>query len=128
MKVRQSLLYTLIAVLAVNSVLMKSYIHELEARLLYAPPAVVSLDGPPIEPTWDVTQTHISVFWFDSLWELQKFLGDNEIVGEAHCEYYNDQNFSHCDIFSLPPQHLDDEHVLTLGHELLHALKGEYHD
>lgn len=32
-----------------------------------------------------------------------------------------------CDIYSTRPKTLDDESVLTLGHEVLHCLWGEYH-
>jgi hypothetical protein len=32
-----------------------------------------------------------------------------------------------CEIFSLLPKSIDDEHTLTIGHELLHCIYGSYH-
>ena len=52
---------------------------------------------------------------------------DEQIEGCALFMRYQNGT-SDCEVNIVQPKYVDDEHTLTLGHEVLHCVYGLYHD
>lgn len=77
----------------------------------------------------NITTTTLIVHWYDSEKELQESIQDDEIAGASECEWRPDFNISFCELWLVRPEHLQDDYNFdTIGHELYHALEGEFHD
>lgn len=107
----------------------------LSQTLLVAP----SLAGEPIKPTVDFNDMRIVVRYLSTgeLANLQN-LGSIEMrdvrQGSRHgysiLRRSRDTGALTCEIFlsnDKRPREVDDEATMTLGHELLHCMRGEYH-
>jgi hypothetical protein len=78
---------------------------------------------------FDITATTLIVHWYDSELELQDALDDRELAGMAECEWRPEFNISFCELWLVTPTDSTDEYNFdTIGHELYHALKGEFHE
>jgi hypothetical protein len=83
---------------------------------------------PPRQEEFDITTTTLIVHWYDSELELQDALDDSEIAGVSECEWRPDFNTSFCELWLVTPTDSTDKYNFdTIGHELYHALKGEFH-
>lgn len=77
----------------------------------------------------DLTTTTLLINWFDTEQELQNALNDNSIAGFSECELRPDFNTSFCELWLVYPHDATDNYAYdTIGHELYHALKGDFHD
>ena len=78
----------------------------------------------------------ITMFWFDSLAELQEAVAemeeeeiDDRLEGYSLIERYEVHNMCHMDMFAVLPNEVDGQHTLTIGHEVVHCVFGEdYHE
>lgn len=86
-----------------------------------------------------VTNATMSFHLFDSYEEMNEYaeqLPNWELIdpGPKHmlhgfsiCDRREDANIAYCDIYLVMPRRIDDEHTMTLGHEVLHGILGIYH-
>lgn len=90
---------------------------------------------------YEITNVLNTFFFFDTYEEMivswnddnpddyEDPLDKNRLQGWSNCECYPERNFSHCDVYIVRPSKVDDEHTLTVGHEVLHGVYGPgYHD
>ena len=49
------------------------------------------------------------------------------LEGLSDCARDVKHNIAYCDVWIFEPQYVDDEHTLTLGHEVLHGVFGNRH-
>ena len=85
----------------------------------------------PIHKAHEIDTVLITFFWFNTLEDLNEYFPDEDdrLSGYSECEPYAAHNFSHCDLYVVRPQIVDDEHTLTIGHEVLHGVYGDqYHE
>jgi len=76
----------------------------------------------------DLATTTILVNWYDTELELQDALDDSGIAGLSECELRPDFNTSFCELWLVTPTDNEDAYAFdTIGHELYHALKGDFH-
>jgi len=89
----------------------------------------------------EITTVLITFFWFDTIEEMHeeyvKVFGEKGLEvedptrgleGFSGVEEYMPHNFCHLDMYVVRPKSVDDEHVLTIGHEVLHCVYGvDYH-
>lgn len=82
-----------------------------------------------IKPEFNITTTTLIVHWYNTERELQLSLQDNDIAGFSECELRPDFNTSFCEMWLVTPVNLCDDYAFdTIGHELYHALAGNFHD
>ncbi len=82
-----------------------------------------------IEGKYNITTTTLLVHWYDSEQELQLSLGRRGIAGFAECELRPDFNTSFCELWLVEPIDETDYYSFdTIGHEVYHALRGQFHD
>lgn len=78
---------------------------------------------------YNITTTTIMVHWYDTEADLQFSLRENNIAGATECEYRPDFNTSFCEMWLVRPKdEIDEYNHDTMGHELRHALVGDFHD
>jgi hypothetical protein len=78
--------------------------------------------------TYDITTSTIIVNWYKTEAELQAAMGDDTLAGLADCDWRPDFNVSFCELWLVEPEHSDDYYNYdTIGHEVYHALKGDFH-
>jgi len=84
----------------------------------------------PIAKPFEIDTVVVTFFWFDTLAELNAAFpeDDGRLSGWSDCEIYEDHNFAHCDFYVVRPQVVDGEHTLTIGHEVVHGVHGDYHE
>jgi hypothetical protein len=63
-----------------------------------------------------------------AVWEELDLEDDEYLHGFSRCERRVQANIAFCDIYVVGPGLVDGMHTLTMGHELLHGVLGEYHD
>ncbi len=92
----------------------------------------VSLAAKPedkINPEYNITTTTLIVHWYKTEEQLQESLQDYEIAGITECEMRPDFNTSFCEMWLVTPVDLADYYSFdTIGHELYHALAGDFHE
>jgi len=99
---------------------------------------VVSCDPSPekrITGTQDFTGVEfpITVYTYDSRTELNKAIKDrnpSKRTVEGLALWFlvkSTRDIKRCEIHVVTPRSIDDEHVLTWGHELAHCIYGAYH-
>jgi hypothetical protein len=82
-----------------------------------------------IEPEHDITTTTLLVHWYDSEEDLGLSLQDDTLAGFSECELRPDFNTSFCELWLVRPTDLEDSYNFdTIGHELYHALAGDFHE
>jgi len=92
----------------------------------------------PVIPTHRITEVEVTVVWYDTHAEAtaeynRRYPDESidEIWGFAVYEDFqyegNEDWFTACEIHQVRPVIVDDQDTLTLGHEMLHCLEGEYH-
>lgn len=82
-----------------------------------------------IEGEYNLTTTTILVHWYDSEQELQLSIGRRGIAGFTECEMRPDFNTSFCEMWLVEPIHNCDDYAFdTIGHELFHAFRGQFHE
>ena len=60
--------------------------------------------------------------------EGEQKLIDTLLRGFAYAEVNEEKNMCHLDMYVVRPKEVDDEHVTTIGHEVLHCVYGPgYH-
>ena len=100
--------------------------------------SMVSCDPSPkekISGTQDYTgvQFPITVYTYDTRAELNKAVEDRKPKGqrvEGLALWFltkETRKMQRCEIHVVSPSRIDDEHVLTWGHELAHCVYGTYH-
>lgn len=112
------------------------------AALACALKAGSSLGGEPIKPTLDINDMRVIVSYVSTgeLVNLQRKLGgvhvDVRQVRQDHRHGFailrtnRETGARTCEIYlpnAMRPREVDDESTLSLGHELLHCMFGEYH-
>lgn len=88
-----------------------------------------------ITPEYDITTTTIIVNWYNTNEELRAaHPNEGYISGLSNCEYRPEFNISFCELWLVRPTELtewtdtdEQEAWKTIGHELYHALAGEFH-
>lgn len=91
--------------------------------------AIACLECGPVKPQFDITTATIEVVWYESELEIVKTLGLTRPVNAvSECYWYPESNTSHCIIHTVRPMNTNDVYTRRLGHELLHAFWGFYHD
>ena len=69
------------------------------------------------------------VFYDDYISLNEAFLEPVPIEGFSICERNVKANIAFCEIHQIGPVMVDDNHTLTMGHEVLHGVVGsEYHE
>ena len=111
------------------------------AVLTYALSATATLGGELIRPTIDVNDMRVVISYVSTgeLVNLQREYGAHIDLREIRQDYRHgfsilktnrETGARTCEIY-LPnakrPREVDDEGALTLGHELLHCMLGDYH-
>lgn len=88
-----------------------------------------------IQKPYEIDNVLITFFWFDTLEELQSFVAvendwtiETDLQGLSAYEPYVDKNFCHLDMYVVRPREVDDEYTLTIGHEVVHCVHGDYHE
>lgn len=88
---------------------------------------------------YEIDNVLITFFWFDTELAMQEyyvehFLEDVDIDkidplmrGFSADEPYVKQNMCHLDLYAVRPTEVDDDMTLTIGHEVLHCVHGQYH-
>lgn len=88
--------------------------------------------APVLYPEFEVQNVGITVHWYDSKEEMQDDLGDlfpdRDYSAASQCEKKPEFNISYCDIYVVRPTMVDDNATLSIGHEVLHGLIGDFHD
>jgi hypothetical protein len=83
-------------------------------------------DTVPIRPTMDKTNVNIEVHWVDNpdtYWLSKGYTRPSWLRIQGVAYPLEDP----CRIYVREPQYVNDENTCTLGHEVLHCLKGYYH-
>lgn len=93
--------------------------------------------GEPLVPDGEITNVLTTLHIFSSYEEMRKDIARNfpsdktgpveELEGMSDCWRNEEQNIAYCDIWMVRPSEVDDEHTLTLGHEVLHGVYGNFH-
>lgn len=82
-----------------------------------------------VKPEFDITYAEVTVVWYDSYKELNEAVQYwRNIRGASYCSWDKEGNYVGCVIHAVRPKEVNDTKVTTLGHELLHAFYGNYHD
>lgn len=86
--------------------------------------------GERIQPEFDREGQYIKVYieFYDTESELMDAIAPwnpDDIPHKGMAGWSLDENY--CYLFSLKPQYVDDDHTMTVGHELLHCVYGQYH-
>lgn len=88
--------------------------------------------APVLYPEFEVQNVGITVHWYDSKAQMQDDLGDlfpdRDYSAASQCEKKPEFNISYCDIYVVRPTMVDDNATLSIGHEVLHGLIGDFHD
>ena len=94
-----------------------------------------------ISKPYEIENVLLTIYFFDTEEEMQAYYRDNfaELEGElkiiderlrgfGYTEVNEEHNICHLDMYVVRPQEVDDEHVTTIGHEVLHCVYGPgYH-
>lgn len=94
----------------------------------------------PVGWTHKIDEAHVKVFWqeddeavntsFEEYWEVSLF-GD-ELWGWTsyddpdYPEDFEPEGYS-CEFYLVEPKYVDDEYMLSLGHEAYHCFRGDFH-
>lgn len=87
---------------------------------------------------YEIDNVLITFFWFDTELEMQKYYAkhflkadinkiDPLMRGFSADEPYIEKNICHLDLYAVRPLKVDDDMTLTIGHEVLHCVHGQYH-
>jgi hypothetical protein len=85
----------------------------------------------PIVPEGEVTNVLVTVHYYDTyeqMWEAFPDEALTEFEGISLCDRNVEKNIAWCDVHIVRNQSVDGEHTLTLGHEVLHGVFGNYHE
>ncbi len=97
-------------------------------------------DWEPVGWTYKVDEAHVKVFWqeddeavntsFEEYWGLSLF-GEKLSGWSALDDYLDPDSFAHdeyrCHFYLVEPKYVDDEYMLSLGHEAYHCFRGAFH-
>jgi hypothetical protein len=82
-----------------------------------------------IQKDGEIENVVLTIFWFDTIEDLETAFGEEGLQGYSECERYLKKNLAHCDLYVVRPTYVDDEETLTIGHEVLHGVYGhDYHE
>ncbi len=76
----------------------------------------------------------LSLHLYDDYEELnldyQTYVYDpvDEVWGWSDCEWQQEQNAAFCDIYTVRPEFVRGDAMDTLGHEVWHAVAGDFHE
>lgn len=88
--------------------------------------------APVLYQEFEVQNVGITVHWYDTKAQMQDDLGDlfpdRDYSAASQCEKKPEFNISYCDIYVVRPTMVDDNATLSIGHEVLHGLIGDFHD
>jgi len=83
----------------------------------------------------EISNVLVTIYWFDTTSEMSAHVEEHfgqdpeRLQGFSMIERYGDRDLCHMDMFVVRPNEVDDEHTLTIGHEILHCIYGkDYHD
>lgn len=98
----------------------------LECRITYLGETEISLE--PIVPDGEITNVVSTFVFYETYEEMWEDFGE-EIEGWSECFRDLENNIAYCTIWSVRPTFVDDEHTLTIGHEVEHGIWGPgYHE
>lgn len=108
--------------------------------------STIALGDEPIVPDEEITSVWVKIHFFDTQAEMvarynelyPEDAEDESLQGFSLCERILPRDFpgeehvvkpyAECEIWQVRPKTVDDEHTVTLGHEVLHGVFGpEYH-
>lgn len=76
-----------------------------------------------VNPDLDRNYAEITFYSYSSKEELNEELGISDHLGFA---IWSPQDHK-CEVHFIEPKFIDDNNTLTLGHEVLHCIRGSYH-
>lgn len=79
-----------------------------------------------MEPDYDAVNSS-----YEEYWELS--LGDDELWGwsswdDINIEPLKEDEAISCELHLVEPEFVDDAAILSLGHEMYHCLRGDFHE
>lgn len=86
-----------------------------------------------IKPEWDRNHKEltITIHMFDTRSDMRSALEgriDEPIDPATYGKAIMSPDDTVCEVYVTKPVKIDDDHTLTLGHEVLHCVLGRYHD
>ena len=79
--------------------------------------------GKPIEPDLNREYSEIKFYSYKTKEELNATL---EVIHHEGMAIWSPQD-EKCEVHFIEPRFTDDQNTLTLGHEVLHCIRGSYH-
>ena len=87
------------------------------------------LECGPIRPQFDITQADIRVIWYENEDQIVKMLNlSRPVLAVSECVWDEEYSVAACTIHTVKPKFVNDHYTMRLGHELLHAFAGFYHE
>lgn len=90
---------------------------------------------------YEITNVTTELVLFNSLRQFRRYVDNHQLCGKkgqycdiasleglSACTRNVIKNTAHCTIWQTRPRKVDDEAMLTLGHELAHGIYGGFHE
>ena len=111
---------------------LRTGVTEAVVKIEDLPEQCFSPYAPVLYREFEVQNVGITVHWYDTKDQMQEELGDlfpdRDYSAASQCEKKPEFNISYCDIYVVRPTQVDDNATLSIGHEVLHGLIGDFHD